>query len=122
VAEGEFALVQQHLEEGMSRFEASYTRVTNTDNDLYAMLADVAAQRGDAEVIAKYAHLAEQEALAYGHILHQAGYTTGLEKSMTNHPFTCIRLWTSFDPWKRAGRSAGRILNWANLPWNAMIR
>ncbi|GJQ34108.1 MAG: hypothetical protein JETCAE01_01180 [Anaerolineaceae bacterium] len=56
----------------MSKFEASYTRVTNTDNDLYAMLADVASQQGDAEVIAKYAHLAEREALEYRHILHQA--------------------------------------------------
>jgi len=56
----------------MSKHEASFTRVTNTDNDLYAMLADVASQRRDAEAIEKYAPLAEEQARRFGHILHQA--------------------------------------------------
>ncbi|MBI1882088.1 MAG: hypothetical protein HYR94_28265 [Chloroflexi bacterium] len=42
------------------------------NNDLYAMLADVAAQQRDLAALRQYVPLAEQLASRYGHILYQA--------------------------------------------------
>jgi len=42
------------------------------DHDLYAMLADAAAQQRDAEALRRYASLAEETAARYNHRLYQA--------------------------------------------------
>jgi tetratricopeptide (TPR) repeat protein len=42
------------------------------DNDLYAMLADVAAQQRDLAALRQYAPLAERLASRYDHVLYQA--------------------------------------------------
>ena len=67
MAEGEFALLRQHLEEGLRR-TASWVG----DHDLYAMLADAAAQERDEAELLQYAPLAEETAERYGHTLYQA--------------------------------------------------
>jgi hypothetical protein len=43
-----------------------------TDNDLYAMLADVAAQQYDLAGLLKYAPMAEELSTRHGHVLYQA--------------------------------------------------
>jgi tetratricopeptide (TPR) repeat protein len=72
-AEGEFALVRQHLEEALTKLDISPTYVTPAvDNDLYAMLADVAGQQRDLAALQQYAPLAEETAAHCGHVLYQA--------------------------------------------------
>jgi tetratricopeptide (TPR) repeat protein len=66
-AEGEFALVRQHLEAALVG-----TSDWVGDHDIYAMLADTAALQGDLEALQRYAALAEQSAERYGHRLFQA--------------------------------------------------
>jgi tetratricopeptide (TPR) repeat protein len=61
------------LEEALTRFETSYSLNTpTTDNDLYAMLADVAAQQYDLASLLKYAPMAEELSTRNGHGLYQA--------------------------------------------------
>ena len=67
MAEGEFALVRENLEMGLSKM-ASWVG----DHDLYAMLADAAAQQRDEAALRRYAPLAEETAVRYKHILYQA--------------------------------------------------
>ena len=43
-----------------------------TDNDLYAMLADIAVQRYDLPSLLKYAPMAEALSTRHGHVLYQA--------------------------------------------------
>jgi tetratricopeptide (TPR) repeat protein len=71
MAEGEFALVRQHLEAAM-RKPVSLKSATCADHDLYAMLADAAAQQRDAAALRQYAPLAEETARRFGHKLYQA--------------------------------------------------
>lgn len=66
MAEGEFALVRQHLE-GMLNQTAEWVG----DHDLYAMLADAAAQQRDLAALGRYAPLAEETAARYEHALYQ---------------------------------------------------
>ncbi len=67
MAEGEFALVRQHLEVALSK---SATWVG--EHDLYAMLADAAAQQRDEAALRQYTPLAEEAAARYDHKLYQA--------------------------------------------------
>ena len=67
MAEGEFALATQSLELALT----SHTEWVG-DHDLYAMLADAAAQQYDEIALRRYAPLLEEMALRYGHLLYQA--------------------------------------------------
>ena len=67
MAEGEFALATQALELALT----SHTEWVG-DHDLYAMLADAAAQQCDEIALRRYAPLLEELALRYGHLLYQA--------------------------------------------------
>jgi len=67
MAEGEFALVRQHLEEALKQ-----SAELEGDHDLYAMLADVSAQQRDLSALRQYAPLAEEAATRYGHKLYLA--------------------------------------------------
>jgi tetratricopeptide (TPR) repeat protein len=67
MAEGEFALVQKYLETALHR-----TAAWVGEHDLYAMLADAAAQQRDQFALQKYAPLAEEFASRYDHKLYQA--------------------------------------------------
>lgn len=67
MAEGEFALVRQHLEAALPQ-AAEWVG----DHDLYAMLVDAAARQGDLPALQRFAPLAEESAMRYGHRLYQA--------------------------------------------------
>jgi len=67
MAEGEFVLVRKYLEIALGK-TASWIG----EHDLYAMLADAAAQQGDAAALEQYAPLVEELAARYGHKLYQA--------------------------------------------------
>ena len=67
MAEGEFALVRQNLEIALSK-----SAVWVGEHDLYAMLADAAAQQRDQSALRHYAPLAEEAAARYDHKLYQA--------------------------------------------------
>ncbi len=67
MAEGEFALVRQNLEIALQK-----TAAWVGEHDLYAMLADAAAQQRDGEALRQYAPLAEEAARRYEHQLYQA--------------------------------------------------
>jgi tetratricopeptide (TPR) repeat protein len=67
MAEGEFALVRQHLEAALPQ-----TAEWVGDHDLYAMLADAAALAGDLTALQRYAPRAEESAVRYDHRLYRA--------------------------------------------------
>ncbi len=67
MAEGEFALVRQHLEAAL-KLPGSFVG----EHELYAMLADAAAQQRDEAALRQYAPFAEELAARYGHTLYQA--------------------------------------------------
>jgi tetratricopeptide (TPR) repeat protein len=67
MAEGEFALVRQHLEIALGKSAAWVG-----EHDLYAMLADAAAQQRDEAALRQYAPLAEEAAARYDHRLYRA--------------------------------------------------
>ena len=67
MAEGEFALVRQHLEAALPQ-----TAEWVGDHDLYAMLVDAAAIEGDLPALQRYAPLAEESAVRYDHRLYRA--------------------------------------------------
>jgi tetratricopeptide (TPR) repeat protein len=71
MAEGEFALMQQHLEAALA-MSALSGAAPGGDDDLYAMLVDAAAQQRDPAALRKYAPLAEESATGIGHKLHLA--------------------------------------------------
>jgi len=70
MAEGEFALMQQHLEAALEM--SSPVGAPHGGDDLYAMLADGAAQQRDPVGLQKYAPLAEETASNIDHKLHLA--------------------------------------------------
>src|ERR1051325_5930371 len=77
MAEGEFALVQKHLEQALQSTTPGFPEVFNIaswagNHDLYVMLADTAARHGDEALLRQYAPLAEELAVRYGHRLYQA--------------------------------------------------
>jgi len=69
-AEGEFALVREHLE--IALLQPSVGWIAFGDHELYNLLADVAALQRDQAAIQKYAPLAEELASRYDHKLYQA--------------------------------------------------
>jgi tetratricopeptide (TPR) repeat protein len=71
MAEGEFALMQQHLEAALKLSSLAGADPAG-DHDLYAMLVDGAAQQRDPVGLQKYAALAEQTARCIDHKLHLA--------------------------------------------------
>ena len=73
MAEGEFALVQQHLEKAF-RTPAQLTAwgSAGLEHDLYALAAEAGAQQRDAAALRQYAPLAEEAATRLGHKLYQA--------------------------------------------------
>jgi tetratricopeptide (TPR) repeat protein len=71
MAEGEFALMQQHLEAAL-KLSSLAGATPARDHDLYAMLVDGAAQQRDPVGLQKYAGLAEETAVRIDHKLHLA--------------------------------------------------
>ena len=71
MAEGEFALMQQHLEAALKLISTAEV-ASGGDHDLYAMLVDGAAQQRDPVGLQKYAALAEETAARIDHKLHLA--------------------------------------------------
>ena len=71
MAEGEFALMQQHLEAAL-KLSSSAGAAPAGDHDVYAMLVDGAAQQRDPVGLQKYAALAEETARRIDHKLHLA--------------------------------------------------
>jgi len=73
MAEGEFALVREHLEAALGKPGLPPGNFAPAgDHDLYAMLADVCARQRDLDGLLKYAPAAEELATRYGHRLYQA--------------------------------------------------
>ncbi len=68
MAEGEFALVGQHLNQAFHKDSRGLTG----DHDIYAMLADVAAQQRDAASLMEYTPLLEETAAPIDHSLYLA--------------------------------------------------
>jgi tetratricopeptide (TPR) repeat protein len=68
MAEGEFALVGQHLNQAFHKDSRGLTG----DHDLYAMLADVAAQQRDTAGLMEYTPLLEETAASIDHSLYLA--------------------------------------------------
>lgn len=71
MAEGEFALVRQHMESALT-MSARPTGSPTGDHDYYAMLADAAALQYDEKALRKYAPLAEETATRIDHKLYTA--------------------------------------------------
>jgi tetratricopeptide (TPR) repeat protein len=71
IAEGEFALVKDHLE-AASKKPVSGRGPLGSENDLHCMLVDLAVQQRDEASLRQYAPLAEETALRDGHLLYQA--------------------------------------------------
>jgi tetratricopeptide (TPR) repeat protein len=71
LAEGEFALMQQHLEAALKESSAAGAAPAG-DHDVYAMLVDGAAQQRDPVGLQKYGRLAEETAKSIDHKLHLA--------------------------------------------------
>ena len=71
MAEGEFALMQQHLNAAL-KVGLSIGADPGGDHDVYALLVDAAAQQRDPAALQKYAPLAEQTAARIDHKLHMA--------------------------------------------------
>jgi hypothetical protein len=73
LAEGEFALVWQHLEQaGGGSTDPVRWGSAVTDLDFHVLYADAAARAHDAELLARFVPLAEQGAEKYGHRLYSA--------------------------------------------------
>jgi tetratricopeptide (TPR) repeat protein len=71
MAEGEFALMQQHLEAAL-KLSSADDDVQGGNHDIYALLVDSAAQQRDPAGLQKYAALAEETAKSIDHKLHLA--------------------------------------------------
>lgn len=70
LAEGEFALVREHLEAALPQSTLAWR--PRGDHDLYALLADTAVLQRDAAALRRYAPLAEAAALRHEHTLFLA--------------------------------------------------
>ena len=68
MAEGEFALVGQHLKQALHKESRGLTGA----HDLYAMLVDAAAQQRDAAALREYPPLLEETAASLDHTLYLA--------------------------------------------------
>ncbi len=71
MAEGEFALMKDHLEAAL--YSASVIKsASSCNNDIYAMLVDAAVLQCDQAGMRKYAPLAEKSAKDFGHRMYMA--------------------------------------------------
>ena len=70
MAEGEFALVREHLEAALNKPSQGWAPVG--DHELYSLLADAAVQQRDEAALRQYAAPAEETARRYDHRLYQA--------------------------------------------------
>lgn len=70
MAEGEFALVREHLEAALPKPSIGW--IAFGDHEVYNLLADTAAKQSDETALQKYAPLAEEAAIRYNHRLNQA--------------------------------------------------
>lgn len=70
MAEGEFALVREHLESALS--QPSIGWIAFGDHEVYNLLVDTAVQQRDEASLRKYAPLAEELATFYDHRLNLA--------------------------------------------------
>jgi hypothetical protein len=70
MAEGEFALVNEHLAAAMQKPPMGWNPVG--DHELYVLLADVAAQERDEPMLTMYAPQAEAISVRLKHTLYQA--------------------------------------------------
>ncbi len=89
MAEGEFALVREYLEQGLQKVSwPTEWGSMGSDLDVYTMLADVAAGHGDEAAIRHYAGLAEEMATHCGHRLYQgiAHRAWGVAHRLANEP------------------------------------
>ncbi len=71
MAEGEFALMQQHLEAAL-KLSSTANAAPAGDHDVFAMLVDGAALQRDPVGLQKYVALAEETARRIDHKLHLA--------------------------------------------------
>ena len=71
MAEGEFALVKEHLEAANSK-PVSGMGLPMNETELYFMFVDLAVLQHDEAALRQYAPLVEEMALRDGHILYQA--------------------------------------------------
>jgi tetratricopeptide (TPR) repeat protein len=71
MAEGEFALVKEHMEAAEGKPISSLGILMN-ETEHYFILADMAVLQRDETAIHQYAPLAEEMAIRDGHILYQA--------------------------------------------------
>jgi tetratricopeptide (TPR) repeat protein len=71
MAEGEFALMQQHLDDALN-IDLSIGSAPGRGDRYYALLVDAAAQQCDPVLLQKYAALAEETATSIDHKLHMA--------------------------------------------------
>jgi tetratricopeptide (TPR) repeat protein len=71
MAEGEFALTRQHLEAALQKSEVMGA-AAGSDQDLYALLVDAAAQQREQALLQKYGARAEETARLVEHKLHTA--------------------------------------------------
>lgn len=71
MAEGEFALMQEHMEAALKIVLLMGTTPSG-HHDVYMMLVDAAALQRDQAALRKYAPLAEESATRIGHKLHLA--------------------------------------------------
>ena len=109
MAEGEFALMQQHLEAAL-KLSSSVGAAPGGDHDVYAMLVDGAAQQRDPIGLQKYAALAEETATSIDHKLHMAiayrawgvAHTLAAEYSQAEARFKkALEIFTSYPaPWQ----------------------
>jgi tetratricopeptide (TPR) repeat protein len=69
MAEGEFALMQEHVEAAL-KLGLQMAAVPGSDHDLYAMQVEAAAQQRDLAALRRYAPIAEEAARRIDHRLH----------------------------------------------------
>jgi tetratricopeptide (TPR) repeat protein len=93
LAEGEFALVQRHLEQAvLSPTDPVRWGAGGTELDLHILSAEAAAQRQDSAALAEHARRAEEEAQRLGHRLYAgiAHRAQGVALLLTGQPAAAI--------------------------------
>ena len=113
MAEGEFALMQQHLDAALN-IDLSIGSAPGSGHRYYALLVDAAAQQRDPVLLQKYAALAEETATSVDHKLHMAiayrawgvAHTLNTEYSQADECFKkALEIFSSYPaPWQ-IGRS-----------------
>ncbi len=109
MAEGEFALMQQHLDAAF-KIDLARGAASGSSHRYYALLVDAAAQQRDPVLLGKYAALAEETATSIDHKLHMAiahrawgvAHTLAAEYSQAEARFKkALEIFTSYPaPWQ----------------------